>query len=981
MLKNTWLLVVMLMAHGLFAQMCQVDKTLSEITSLNATGNFSEALEKAEKLLGCKGLTKEQQIQSWIWQFKLNRNQLKEKEANQAILMAKELLEAKGESLSFDFRLLLVESSALRKDTTVYNKLLRQVKDEIFSREPEDHLSKGRYYFLINYTGNELVPNLLKAIQHFEQLDSIPQFHMGATLRSLGNKHRDMGDLDKSVAYYQRELDIYKAYFPSTHFNLSICNFNLGNVYYDRLEYQLALDHYLKTHPVWERYFEPDHFRMKTLNEAIGDMYWELGDQTNALAYFDKATLNEVAVNNDVSEQTISNADSLLEKGNYGTAINYYREAVQWREKTYGKQHTLTAACKNFVGRAMRSSGDLEGSLNTYQEAITILVPQLKDTSQLANPTMKMRIQSEQYLLEALIAKGTILKELYDRDQKVAQLETALETQEVAISVLEKIKNTQISETSKVFWAARTRSLIESAIGTAVSLYEVKKDPKYLKQAFSFSERSKAILLLTSLFDQEISLFSKVPAAVISEEKELKNTINEFSGRINSEEKRCGEVRRALLQVYKNELLSAQNKYDLFLRDLNDNYPEYYQLKYDPEIATVEMLQSKLLDEDTALVSYFAGENHLFVFFITELNIAVRKVSNASKILGEAEQLFAQISNRNELLKQPQQAYLQFGALSHSLYKTLLQPELSAATHSRLILIPDGNLSYLPFEMLITEPASPTRNYRALSYLLRRSAVSYSPSASIALLSTDRVNNNDNYLGFAPNYENQVYGDLRKELTNLRYNSSEVDYATKLFNGNSWTGQGVSEQLMKEQSGKAGILHLAMHGEVEDEHPLLSKLYFNPSENEDGILHTYEIYGLEIPSQLVILSACNTASGKLEGGEGILSLERAFQYAGSQSMLSTLWTVDDAASAQLTQTFLDNLKAGQTKDIALQQAKINFINSADPNKLHPFYWSSFKLTGSTKVFSESNQLNYLWLGLGVFVLLAGMYWLAKRRAA
>lgn len=173
-----------------------------------------------------------------------------------------------------------------------------------------------------------------------------------------------------------------------------------------------------------------------------------------------------------------------------------------------------------------------------------------------------------------------------------------------------------------------------------------------------------------------------------------------------------------------------------------------------------------------------------------------------------------------------------------------------------------------------------------------------------------------------------------------------------------------------------------MHGEVEDQNPLLSKLYFNPSEKEDGLLYTYEIYGLEIPSQLVILSACNTASGELQQGEGILSLERAFQYAGSQSLLSTLWTVDDAASAQLTENFLTNLKSGKTKDIALQQAKLQYLETATPDKLHPFYWAGFKLTGNTTVLSEESTYQYLLYVILIVGLSIGLYlWTKKRKAS
>ena len=300
----------------------------------------------------------------------------------------------------------------------------------------------------------------------------------------------------------------------------------------------------------------------------------------------------------------------------------------------------------------------------------------------------------------------------------------------------------------------------------------------------------------------------------------------------------------------------------------------------------------------------------------------------------------------------------------------MLGPELSKSNLKRLLIVPDGNLSYIPFESLLTiQVGQQIRDYSNLPYLLNDYAVSYSPSVSIMLASQNSNNSNHRYLGFAPNYADEVYSDVRQKLSSLQYNEPEVEFAADLFNGKSWTGSSVTEETLKSNVSNAGILHLAMHGEVEDEHPLLSKLFFNNSSENDGILHTYEIYNMTIPAQLVILSACNTAKGKWLRGEGILSLERAFQYAGSNSLVSTLWTVDDAASAKLTQAFLQNIKDGQTKDIALQQAKLQYIQNATSENLHPFYWSSFKLTGNTKPLEGSSLNNYLYFGLGMCALI------------
>lgn len=953
-------------------QNCTISEGLTEIETNYTDGFFDEVLEKVDELLDCKNVTHQEQVTLRLWEYKAYRNTRKSREGHAALLQAVSIMEENGIPLSFDFKFLLAESYALRGDRTGYDQYIQPIRDSLLPLKGQITVDQARYHLVEYYAYDKAAdPSgaaamTQEALAILEKLDDPPIYYLGHVLRGLGNMNRSNGDFDRSELYYKQELELYQKSYHKDHFDIAVGHYNIANVYYEKLEYQLALDHYLQAHPIWTSVFGPKNAYMRNLNEAIGDMYWELADRENALRYFGYSVVDEERVNNDESEKTVAAADSLLSTGNYGNALSFYKEAYKWREKTYGKDHMLTGACKNFVARAIRSTGDISESLKAYQEAIDILVEEMDSTSIYANPTVDMKFRSQQYLLESLMAKGELLKELFAETGHLADLTTALETHEVAVSVLERMKHGHMSETSKMFWTGRTLSLIENSIETALQLYEETSDTKYLESAFGFSERSKSLLLLTSLNDHENTLFANVPEDILSEEKQLRIDINEYTGRLENEEKRCGQVRPKLLELYQEKVKSLQKEYDLMLLNIKRDYPEFYRLKYDAQIAQIEDLRTSLLDEQTALISYFSGDKNMYVFKLTHDAISVRRIDDVTAVADEVTELFSSLRSQEQFQAEPQKAYEKYSRSAGLLYNTLLAPELKRdASLTRLIIIPDGNLSYLPFESLLTKTTTNgERNYSNLPYLLKNYAISYCPSASIKLLSQNASRMSDSYLGFAPDYRGQQYAEARKELANLEFNTTEVDFATQLFNGQSWTGSGVTENILKSNSAKAGILHLAMHGDVEDEHPLLSKLYFNTSEEEDGVLHTYEIYNMTIPAQLVILSACNTATGKLERGEGILSLERAFQYAGSKSLLSTLWTVDDASSAKLTQYFLENLKAGKSKDIALQEAKLQFLETASPEALHPFYWSSFKLTGNTTALSEDSQLKY-WLGGGI----------------
>lgn len=972
--------------HAEVNQPCEGTMDFSEIENLYRQGYFDKVLAEAKTLEDCPSLSDKQYQQLLILKYQCFRNIRKGKKARAALEKLKAYQESKNIELDFETTLLLAEMYALRRDREKHRFYAKIIEDSLFSTPNASNEDLGKFY-LIKYYGFEREQEFgdamtlaQKALSYFQKVEDPSVYHLGNTLRGLGNMNRNHGDYDQSISYYQQELTLYEAHFNEDHFDIAVCNFNLGNVYYEKLEYEKALNHFLKAHNTWSNIYQPQDRYMKMLNEAIGDMYWELEDHQNALVYFNAAVIDEQQINNDTSEVTLRAADSLLDSGNYHSAMNYYKEALAWREKTFGKEHTLTGACKNFVARAVRASGNTREALGAYQEAIAILVEEIKGDDIYKNPTLNMHIRSYQYLLESLIAKGELLVTLFSETNSLGDLKTALDTHEVAITVLEKMKNGRMSETSKVFWTQRTLSLVESSIETALQLYNHTSDTIYLEKAFGFSEKSKALLLLATLENNSEAQFVNIPRSIVSQEKLLKNEITTYIGKMENEEKRCAQVRDKMLKLYRKKIQSLQGDYDMLTNEIRSKYPDYYDLKFETKITTLKEIRSALPAE-TDLISYFVGDRNSYVFHIDTSDISVRKIENAAELQQKTSNLFDLLNSKLKFQKDPQAAYENFVARSFALYQLMLQPELEDSQSKKLIIVPDGLLSYLPFDILLTQAVvNGARDYKALPYLLKDYALSYSPSATIKVRAGKASKATHGYLGFAPRYQGEIYSEERKSLSDLQYNGTEIAFAATLFSGESWIGDQVNEEILKERSGEAGIIHLAMHGDVEDEHPLLSRLYFSPSEKEDGMLFTYEIYNMNIPAQLVILSACNTATGALQRGEGILSLERAFQYAGSQSLLSTLWTVDDRASAELTQNFLQHLKDGETKDIALQKAKLEFLNSVAPDKLHPFYWSSFKLTGNTDVLAEENNVHYIWIGLGVLGLLF-LYFSRKNKAA
>ena len=286
-------------------------------------------------------------------------------------------------------------------------------------------------------------------------------------------------------------------------------------------------------------------------------------------------------------------------------------------------------------------------------------------------------------------------------------------------------------------------------------------------------------------------------------------------------------------------------------------------------------------------------------------------------------------------------------------------------------------MGYLPFELLLTQPTTGKADYRTLPYLLRDYNISYAYSATWLFhpFSPRKHLPQKEYIAFAPSYssaseDSLTLGRFRDQVAPLRWNQQEVRSINRYLSGLSLTGKEATEGRFKQQANQYDIIHLAMHALIDDLNPMYSQLVFATDDADtlnDGYLNAYELYNMELSADLAVLSACETGYGKLEGGEGIMSLARAFAYAGCPSIVMSHWPVDDQASTQLMDYFYQYLSEGVTKDEALRQAKLSFLENANEQTMHPFYWSNFVVVGNTDAVAESSSWG--WWALGGVVLI------------
>ena len=205
---------------------------------------------------------------------------------------------------------------------------------------------------------------------------------------------------------------------------------------------------------------------------------------------------------------------------------------------------------------------------------------------------------------------------------------------------------------------------------------------------------------------------------------------------------------------------------------------------------------------------------------------------------------------------------------------------------------------------------------------------------------------------------------------------------SELFNGKQYLKEMATESNFREAAGQFGMIHLATHALVDDKDPKQSRLVFNlvGDSLNDGYLHVHEIVSLDLNAQIVTLSACNTGFGKIKRGEGVMSLSRAFAYAGVPATVVSLWPASDKSTPELMKYFYQNLKDGQSKDVALNNARKQYLATAKGKARHPFYWGGFVLIGDERpIVGENKWLLPVTTFAGLLVLI-GVVFLRRRKS-
>ncbi|MEM6344823.1 MAG: CHAT domain-containing tetratricopeptide repeat protein [Bacteroidota bacterium] len=790
-------------------------------------------------------------------------------------------------------------------------------------------------------------------------------FLAGIILRNLGNGAQYRGQYEQSLQYYEQERQAYEPFLAKDHQAYGISFYNSANNHYHLGNFELALELYLKTEAIWDLHPVNEAY-MRFLYEATGDMYYELGIEDQALRYYDKSTLGAPVINNDQSIALLAQGDSVLRSSSQA-ALPYYQAALDFRKKAYGPSHPLTGACNNFLARSYARRADYQRALLAFQQSLQILCDTNLSLDWQVQPELKPSPGYEKYVIEALLGKGKVLWSLYQVAQDTHYLRGAYQSFALAVEYVDIVRQKHFNQDPRFFWTQLAYPIYEHAIAAALDFYHRLGERFYFEAAFDYSEKSRAYFLQASAQAQKAQQISGVPPSLLGREKALLAALEEYQAKIKREQQRCSQSRPKNLALWQKEYLRLQNEYQSYLQEIKLEYPAYYELKFQVASMPLAEIQANLSDS-TLLIEYFWGEDQLYLFGIVKDSFYLQIHPNPDDLQQEIAAFRILLSDHLAYLKEPQLSYEQFTSLGPSLYFTLVSKLIGQATPQELVIIPSGPLSELPFEVLLQRKidASTALGFRKLPYLFRDYHIRYAPSASLLLGQRDRqkAEAESPWLGFSPDY-----ATLNSGYTSLPHSQAELANGQNLFQGQSYTSGLANESNFYTYAPQARILHLATHATVDHEQAALSHFVLAPDSMHDGLLHTYELYGLGLSAELAILSACNTGSGAYIAGEGLMSLGRAFQYAGCPSLLTSLWTVDDRSTADLMGYFYQHLQAGESRAQAMRSARLDYLQNTEPTSTHPFFWSGFVLIGEGSGLTKPASKTYSWWIGGIVLVL------------
>lgn len=812
------------------------------------------------------------------------------------------------------------------------------------------HNQTGEYYISIEFY--QKAENLLS---NHELRDSIyyRQFSMIQFNKALA--YYELERYDDAIFFNNIAINLKKAYklpyLGNVYFNLARC--------FEKLDTPVtAKSYYHKSIAQWTSEYDSTYFELAKVYLEYGQFLSDQEDDSIAIVLFEKA------------------------QNNYLT--------------NYGERHPYTAGCYNLIADYYAKQGSYDLALDNIQLALNSIVPDFKNVDYYSNPIDQGSLMDLR-LLKIYRSKIRTLKEYVNsmldpgnglggsRLEAEEMLLFAAETNREAVKVLGRIQESYLNQESRLYLLENQKGIFISGIEIAMQLYVLTGEEVYQEMAHQFASASKALELRFEMKEKKVLYLHSLEDSASTELLSLKEDIDSYTNLIQMEKVKV-ESDSTKISEWQQKRFDLRRTYELIHENvigeaLSVDASEWFETQGNE--SSLRSIQSKLKKDET-LVEYSIsdpdtiGARRLFAFVIKKDDSRVYHVELDKSFDANMEVLTDHLYNFDAgSFKKDSIAALR-GSL-HYYFLELIAPIEQWFAGDKLIIVPDGELLYVPFEALIREKpeasdlysgkANAGALYSSQQYLIRDYAISYVPGSNFIYDRSFRFLRKTPWVSIlAQDYS----GNDDSSIKVLSAVSSEVEAIEGIMRTRLLAGGGTKTQI-KAEIEDAHLLHFALHSYPSSEEQDASYLILNSSFDSayNNLLFDYEIEPLNLINDLVVLNACESGGGKQIDGEGMMSFSRSFILAGARSVVHTLWPVDDNSGNTIITHFYKGLSKGWNKPKALQEAKISYLDGCSPTFAHPYFWAGHQVIGDTSPVSTPHTRPAIgFVGMVVVVFLA-----------
>lgn len=820
------------------------------------------------------------------------------------------------------------------------------------------------------------------------------------TYVALGNFNKKTNDLFQGLQMFQKARDIGEVIYESSTPNMGSVYASLGTAYFSIGDYYKAIDHFQRARHIFSAFLPADHPFTLEINGALCEAYSQLGQCREALPYCHHILTNAPPDDRSLVYVCQATGECHLENGQLDSAEMEIKRAISLARRQGGLEEIFDR-----MGRMYNVLTDLYSQQKDWEKAQSMLdsanyffQPYLSE-----NPMFK----AEQDLITANLLEGqghwdtartyypgilaltgyepgnfksvrhpqlfemtmrnyslNLLREYYE-SENLTSLQEGYSRMKILAQYFEYLLSEYISLETQLSFQNYSFDIYVLLLRAAANLYGISGEQVYLDEAYSFAEKSKNQRILEQWRLQLI----RTDRRALDSLTFTRQAINYYEDKVEEQQTAGNPANTSPTLEVKDQLFHLKEREEFWQRQVQSQYKQHEQVPYINQPISLKAIQAQLSDQQSVL-HYIVGQASIFLFLIKPDEASLVEIPHDFPLAEWTDSLRnAILLPFSETLGGSDAAYTelagQYCRLAYQLYQKLLEP-VSNRLSDQLIIIPDGTLGYIPFEVLLQEMpnANQVFRFKGHRYLIQDYSLSYAYSATLwqeMELKEQERTTQGSVLAIAPfagpatgkpKRGEKTEGGLEPEFDNLPHSEAEVLALQELFGAEVLLNEAatVDEFLLKAVNFR--ILHLSTHAAVVEPNDHSFIAFYLQGSGNDPFLEVRELYNLELNADLVVLSACETALGKMHRGEGIISLARAFTYAGTKSIITTLWKVDDEPTQQIMVSFYQYLKQGLPKDAALAKAKTHYLQSAVPQYSHPYFWAGIIPIGDMQAITD-----------------------------